>query len=202
MNFLLKVQSKKIDFYIHFFIIILLFKICSNYIILPFKSISLIPDDVENKEKNEIEKILSILKNDIIYTSISFGTPSSSIDFYFSMEQYPTSLNQNICLEESKSTYSPSHSKSIKTKDYDLFIEKCSLYADLNLTKNITIDSFLFYMDKDNKIEDDFIDNKNKYCGIIGLSRYPKDSHLNLKTFVYNLKNNNYINYLFIQIAQ
>ena len=192
MNFLIKVQHKKIYFYIHFFIILLLFKICSNYIILPFKSINIIPDVIGNTEKNEKEKIVSILNNDIIYTSISFGTPSSTIDFYFSMEEYPSYINQNICLKESKSLYSPHNSESLKSMDYDLFIEKCSLYADLNLTKNISIDSFLFYMNKENEIEDDFIDNK--YCGIIGLNRYPQNSEFNFKSFIYNLKNNNYIN--------
>ena len=203
MNFTINVKHKKNYFYIHLFLLIILSDICSNYIVLPFKSINIKSIEENSKGKNEIEKIISILDNDIIYTSVSFAEPSSSIDFYFSMEQYPTSINQNICLKNSKSYYSPQKSKGLKNIGNDCYSEKCSLYKDLNLTENITINSFLFYSNKNKKTEEDFLDNKininflkdeNKYCGIIGLSRFPYNSDFNLKSFIYNLKKNNYIN--------
>ena len=203
MNFTINVKHKKNQFYISLFILIILWNICSNYIVLPFKSINIKLNEENLKGKKENEKILTILSSDIIFTSISFGEPSSSMDFYFSMEQYPTSINQNICLKDSKSIYSPQKSKSLKSIESDCYSEKCSLYKDLNLTENITINSFLFYSNKNTKTERDFIDNinninylkeENKYCGIIGLSRFPYNSDFNFKSFIYNLKRNNYIN--------
>ena len=83
---------------------------------LPFKYIHIAPNDNIIKYKNEIEKILSILNKEIIYTSISLGIPSTSIDFYFSMEKYLTLINKNICFKNSKSSYNPKNSERFKTK--------------------------------------------------------------------------------------
>ena len=97
MNFKINVHHKNIHFNFIFFIIITLLVISNNYIILPFKSIHIAHNEGNIKDdRNEIEKILSILNGEIIYTSISFGNPPSSIDFYFSMEKYLTYINQNI----------------------------------------------------------------------------------------------------------
>ena len=187
---------------INLFIFITFLNIVKNYIVLPIKTNKISSDNTRIKEENEIELILSIINSDIIYSSISFGTPDSSIDFYFSMEQYPTSINQNICFKDSLSSYNQLNSQSFQKIKNDLFSEKCSFFKDLNLTENITINSFFFYLNKDNS-ENDFIDNfnglkylkeRNKYCGIIGLSRYPYNSDLNFNSFIYNLKNKNYIN--------
>ena len=191
--------------YLHYklFIIITLFTFSENYIILPFKSIHITPNEDNMKNKNEIEKILSILNNEIIYTSISLGSPSTSIDFYFSMEKYLTLINKNICFKNSKSSYNPKNSERFKIIKNHLNSEISSFYHDLNLTENITMNSFLFYLNDNINKEKDFIDNfnsqnyleeSNKYCGIIGLSRYPHNPDFSFKSFIYNLKKYNYIN--------
>ena len=204
MNFKINVHHKNIHFNFIFFIIITLLVISNNYIILPFKSIHIAHNEGNIKDdRNEIEKILSILNGEIIYTSISFGNPPSSIDFYFSMEKYLTYINQNICFKDSTSSYYPKNSETFKNINNYLNKEECSLYKDLNLTENITVNSFLFYLNnniyqekdfKDNLNESNYLKELNKYCGIIGLSRYPNNPDFNFKSFIYNLKNYDFIN--------
>ena len=202
MYFTISVHNKIFCFNINLLIIFTFFNISQNFIILPFKTTKIFPNAINIEKDNEIEKILSIINSDIIYTPISFGT-SSSIDFYFSMEQYPTSINQNICFKGSESSYNPYDSESIKKVVNNLYNEKCSIYKDINLTENITINSFLFYLNKSINNGEDFISNineinylkeNNRYCGIIGLSRYPYISEHSLNSFIYNLKKYNYIN--------
>ena len=172
-------------------IIISLLKISKTYIILPFKTTNILPNDNNFKNENHIEQFLSMINKQKIYTSISCGTKQNTIDFLFSMDQYISTINKNIY----ENNFYNRISQNLNKISDGLHIEKCSIYNDLNLTENITINSLLFYKSEiENK---DFIKEKNidnKYCGIIGLSRYPWNSNYNFKSFIYNLKNNNYIN--------
>ena len=175
------------------YLIILFFQLSNTYIVLPFKIVNILANDNNFNSLNPIEQFLSIINNKKIYTSISCGIPPNIIEFLFSMEQYVTSINKNICQNNS---YIQNSEYFTEIND-ELYIEKCSIYKDLNLTENITIDSLLFYSNKKENMNQDFIQEKNsenKYCGVIGLSRYPQNSNHNFKSFIYNLKNNNYIN--------
>ena len=172
-------------------IIISLFQSSKTYVVLPFKTTKILPNNIISKNENHIEQFLPIINNSKIYTSISCGIPPNAIDFLFSMNQYITSISKN----NYQNNFYNKNSEYFNKINDELYIEKCSIYNDLNLTENITINSLLFYSDEnENK---DFIqerNNDNRYCGVIGLSRYPLNSNYNFKSFIYNLKNNNYIN--------
>ena len=172
-------------------IIISLFQSSKTYVVLPFKTTKILPNNIISKNENQIEQFLPIINNSKIYTSISCGIPPNAIDFLFSMNQYITSISKN----NYQNNFYNKNSEYFNKINDELYIEKCSIYNDLNLTENITINSLLFYSDEnENK---DFIqerNNDNRYCGVIGLSRYPLNSNYNFKSFIYNLKNNNYIN--------
>ena len=192
MHFTLNVQNNKKYFIFSFLIILAVLQTSKNYIILPFKYTNISLKDIDKREKNPIEKFLSLMNNNKIYTSISFGSPYQSIDFYFSMNQYPTSINQNTCLINSISSYNPQKSTNLKIIHNGFYSDKCTVYNNLNLTENITIDVFNFYSNENlNNI--DLIEN-NKFCGVFGLSRYPNNAENNSKSFIHNLKKNNYIN--------
>ena len=172
-------------------IIISLFQSSKTYVVLPFKTTKILPNNIISKNENHIEQFLQIINNSKIYASISCGIPPNTIDFLFSMNQYITSISKN----NYQNNFYNKNSEYFNKINDELYIEKCSIYNDLNLTENITINSLLFYSDEnENK---DFIqerNNDNRYCGVIGLSRYPLNSNYNFKSFIYNLKNNNYIN--------
>ena len=188
MYFRINERNNIIFLFFHFLILLLFFKTSNNYIILPFKSIH-IPHKYNNlKLENSIEEILSIINYERIYTSISFGTPCISLDFYFSMEQYSTSIIKNIYSEDSKIYESD-------IIDKILYSDKCTIYKDLNLTENITINPVIFFSNNKN-INNEIcsLNEKDKFYGIIGLSRYPNNSDFNFKSFIYSLKKYNYIN--------
>ena len=190
MYFRINERNNLIFLFFHFLILLLFFKTSNNYIILPFKSIH-IPHKYNNlKLENSIEEILSIINYERIYTSISFGTPCISLDFYFSMEQYSTSIIKNIYSEDSKIYESD-------IIDKILYSDKCTIYKDLNLTENITINPVIFFSNNKN-INNEIcsLNETDKFYGIIGLSRYPNNSDFNFKSFIYSLKKYNYINFL------
>ena len=178
------------------YLIISLLQISKTYIILPFKTINLSPNNFNYKSENPIEHFFTIINNRIIYAPISCESPSTTIAFSFSMAQYITTINNN-CQDNSKLSYIYHNSQQYNDKNKELFIEKCSIYKDLNLTENIIINSLLFFTNKNDNENQDFtneINTDDKYCGFIGLSRYPQNSDYNFKSFIYKLKKNNYIN--------
>ena len=123
------------------------------YIVLPF--------DIIKKTINtslEIEKQLEyFLEKEKEVSTISFGEEPKSLELYLSLNEYSFFLSNDACYSSSKSSYNPFLSNSYKnTTDYiDLYVnlkkycravEKCSIYNDIYLNKNISINniSFLF----------------------------------------------------------
>ena len=184
-------------FSIYILTIIFLIKKSLNYIILPFKTTNIsFPKTNQSSSNNLIQDILSHLNRNKIYTQISLGSPKNTIDFYFSMNEYISSIDSNSCLKGSTSSYIPSKSntykriQNIENNNYILSNEKCSVYNDLDLTENVTFNTFQFYL-RENK-ENNLNEQNNKYCGTIGLRHYSKmNSILNEDSFIYNLKKNN-----------
>ena len=208
MYFIFKNKNKNIFYYLYFLIIFSLLKISNNYIVLPFKLTNISLSEINDTFDNPIEEILTKININKIYTSISFGDPSNNIDFYFSMTNFISSIDNNICLKDSKSSYNPLNSKTLKNilnqnkkneniEKHILSQEKCSIYKDLDLSENITFNKFEFYLKKNkNSFNDNNINiyEPNKYCGNIGLSRYSSNSIYDKDSFIYNLKENNIIN--------
>ena len=192
-------KNNNIIFSFYVLTVSFLMKKSINYIVLPFKKTN-IPFNISNETiDNPIEDFLSKININKIYTQISFGAPSKSIDFYFSMNEYITSINLNSCLKYSKSSYTPLSSKKYKNiqkeKNSILSNEKCSIYKDLDLTENITFNTFEFFLiNNSSKQKNNILIEKNKYCGEIGLRRFSDNSILDKESFIYNLKKNNIIN--------
>ena len=181
-------------------ILFFLFNYTNNYIVLPFKSTNILYNKENEVNLNPIDDFLFKIDLNKIYTSISLGKPAKNIDFYFTMEKFISSIDSNICLKDSKSSYNPSNSKSYKKikRDLDNSIlsnEKCSIYNDLDLNENITFDKFEFYL-RENPLplEKIKIIEPDKFCGEIGLRRFSSNSIIDKNSFIYNLKKNNIIN--------
>ena len=201
MHFILNSKIKNINFSKYILIIFLLINSSNNYIVLPFKTTNIPINNINKISDNPVEDFLSKININKIYTSISLGTPENNIDFYFSMNEYITSIDLNSCLINSKSTYNPSYSKSFKNiqnlNNFKLSNEQCSIYNDLNLTDIITFNTFEFYLRENgndiNNLNLNLIE-LNKYCGTIGLRRFSSNSIFDKDSFIYNLKKNNIIN--------
>ena len=200
MYFILNHKNNNIFFSYCILTVCFLIKKSNNYIVLPFK-ITNIPFNITNEAiDNPIEDFLSKININKIYTQISLGDRSKSIDFYFSMNEYITSIDKNTCLKYSKSSYMPLNSKNYKIIQKEensiLSNEKCSIYKDLDLTENITFNTFRFFLLKNSSLNqnNNNLIEKNKYCGKIGLRRFSDNSLIDKESFIYNLKKNNIIN--------
>ena len=202
MFLILDSKIKNVIFSFYIFIFSFLIKKSNNYIVLPFRTTNLSSINSNETTDNLIQELLYKLNIDKIYTQVSLGNPSNSIDFYFSMEEFITSIDSNICLKNSKSSYNPSKSKSYKNIQNDfnskLSNEKCSIYKDLDLSENITFNTFDFYLREnylhiENNQNKNLIEN-NKYCGTIGLRRFSENNIFDKNSFIYNLKKYNIIN--------
>ena len=135
MYFILISNIKNINISKYILIISFLINSSNNYIVLPFKTTNIPINNINKISDNPVEDFLSKININKIYTSISLGTPENNIDFYFSMNEYITSIDLNSCLINSKSTYNPSYSKSFKNmqniNNLKLSNEQCSIYNDL-----------------------------------------------------------------------
>ena len=204
--------NDKINFFsVYMLIFLSLYKIINNYIILPFKITNISFSEINGKFDEPVQEFLYKINFNKVYTSISFGTPENTIDFYFSMNEYISSIGLNSCLKNSESSYSPYNSQSYKkifenkheNKNYNSYIlsnEQCSVYSDLDLNDNITFNSFEFYLEdnednnNDNDGKGDSLIESNKFCGTIGLNRFPSSNYFNKKSLIYTLKQNKIIN--------
>ena len=168
----------------------------NNYIVLPLKFNNKKLKKYNNS-KNQVDNILCEMNENQLYTIFSIGNPQKNIEFYLTNEKTFYAILSNYCSEESLSTYNPFLSKNYESIIANLLSvdsiskasksrDKFSFYIYLNLTKYITIDKFHFLLG--NYIN---INNKNsvsdKYCGLIGITRYDND------IYYYN---ENFINYL------
>ena len=174
----------------------LLIKKSDNFIVLPLKFTNK-KIQINKDSKNKVNNFLSEINKNQIYAIFSIGSPPKEIEFYLTNEKTFYGILSNYCPEESVSSYNPflsknyeniiSNSLSIDSKTKaSIAKDNCSFYIDLNLTKYITIDKFNFLLcnftniNKKNPISD-------KYCGIMGLTKYDND------IYYYN---ENFINYL------
>ena len=143
---MLKNEFKKV---LLFFLFLNIF--VNSYVVLPFKR--------EQKVINSsitIEKQLEYyLEKDKIISTISFGEEPKGLELYLSLNEYTFFLSNDACFKNTKTSYNPLLSQSFKnTTDYiDLFvnikkycraIEKCSIYNDIYLNSNITINNIQF----------------------------------------------------------
>ena len=174
----------------------LLIKKSDNFIVLPLKFTNK-KIQVYKNSTNKVNNFLSEINKNQIYAIFSIGSPPKEIEFYLTNEKTFYGILPNYCPEESVSSYNP-----FLSKNYEIIIsnllsvdsiskasiarDNCSFYINLNLTKYKIIDKFTFLMWNYSNIN-----NKNsvsdKYCGIIGITKYDND------IYYYN---ENFINYL------
>ena len=152
-----------------FTIIFLRFSLC-NIIVFPFKYIN----ELENNNKNSF---LNHFIQKKFITELEIGTPFQKININLNTNDYRFYIANNICYNSSISFFNYSNSLSFKSglpavspfdnlEDASLVEETISLYNNINLDKNITIDKFKFYFYKQYK----FKENSDIFCGNIGLS--------------------------------
>ena len=165
----------------------------NSYIVLPF--------DILKKTINtslEIEKQLEyFLEKEKVISTISFGEEPTGLELYLSLNEYTFFLSNDACFSSTKSSYNPFLSNSYKNitdyidlyvnlKQYCRAIEKCSIYNDIYLNKNISISniSFLFGVN----VFAGKIDNSSKICGNLGLQIYNSKNQFRNDYFVNSLK--------------
>ena len=148
-------------------------KFVANYVVIPFN----IKPKIINKTLDIKEQLQIYLERESYVSTISFGNESQGLELNLSLNEYPFLLTNDICSPNSKSSYNPFLSTSFKniTEYKTLYIniknfkaiEKCSLYNNIYLNQNISINnlSFIFF-EKEMKGK---IDNLTKVCGNIGL---------------------------------
>ena len=119
------------------------------------------------------------------------------------MEQVYFSVFKNNCLKGSDSSYDPSISNTFKNETpYNISLgswgkaclatEKCSLYSDLYLSKNISLDSLEFIFGNNTSTRNPNFE-MNKLCGNVGLMKQSFNVFLSSNNFIYYLKNNKII---------
>ena len=185
-----------------FFYIYLIFIILFEYsnfeiIVLPFKNSN-------SNDKNNFLK--NFIKKDFI-TDIYIGTPPQIININIAPKDYRFYIGNNICFQNSSSFYN--YSKSLSYEEitpgyspFEYFVDCCyaydkiSLYNNINLTKNISIDKFQFFFAKKNKLNE----NSKIFCGSLGISNNVEDindyydENFFISSFFSSLKTGEYIN--------
>ena len=127
------------------------------------------------------------------------------IELYLSLNEYTFLLSNDACINNTKTSYNPFFSKSFKNiSDYiDLYvnikkycraIEKCSIYNDIYLNNNISINNLSFLFGVNSNYGK--IDNSSKICGNLGLQIYLNKNGLQFINgyFINSLKRSNFIN--------
>ena len=171
---------KSLNFIFIFFIIKI--RLTNNYIFFPFKLTNSKLNITYDDSSNFVNKFLSELDKNRIYTKIIIGEPKKEVAMFLTMEDSYFRILKNFCPKEVISSYNPYFSKTFKIND-----EYSFSVSDLLDTK-IANDTFSFY--KDSKLKDkleinfDFLianetlndpDNyiPDSYCGKIGLLKKP-----------------------------
>ena len=180
-----------------FFLFIIIFKISNNYIILPFNSdkSNIKKDILENKEE-----LGFFLREDKLFTLLSFG--NDIIEFYLNNNFFNFFLGNGLCRNNTLSTYQPSNSNYYNNiTDFIYKIgyvvnasysyDKCSIFNNIQLNENITINNLLFLYGVNTYIKE--IINMDQICGYIGLQLEYKDIPYKENNFIKLLKQNNAI---------
>lgn len=182
-----------------FLINFILFQNSYNYIVLPFKKTNIPFQEIITN--STIENFLSQIDTNQLYTTLSFGSPSKSIDIYLSMEQLAFSILSNNCLRGSYSSYDPSLSNTFKNETpYTNSIgfiskaciatEQCSFFNNINLTENINSGDFKFYLGNNSSPKNPKNIDSDRLCGIAGLIRSSYNNNLNNYNLINFLKKN------------
>ena len=175
-------------------------KIVISYVVLPFN----IKKKFINSSLPIEEQLESYLEKDNIISTISFGEKPKQLELYLTLNEYAISLSNDACLEDANSSYNPLLSKSFKNitdyldlliniKKYCRAIEKCTIFSDIYLKNNVSVNnlSFIFGVN----INYGKLDNSSKICGNLGLQLYNENYHLFKDVyFVNSLKRSRIIN--------
>ena len=175
-------------------------KIVISYVVLPFN----IKKKIINSSLPIEEQLESYLEKDNIISTISFGEKPKQLELYLTLNEYAISLSNDACLEDANSSYNPLLSKSFKNitdyldlliniKKYCRAIEKCTIFSDIYLKNNVSVNnlSFIFGVN----INYGKLDNSSKICGNLGLQLYNENYHLFKDVyFVNSLKRSKIIN--------
>ena len=175
-------------------ILILIVHNKTKIIVLPFKS---------NINKNTLQEIIDwdqFFSNEI-YTEVSIGNPSQSLNIYINSDSYIFYISPTLCYENSPSFYNYSKSDSFHmiTRGFeeDRFDElgegfyasdTLSFYNSTDLQTNITKKVFEFFYST-------YFSNKkiNEACGIAGLGLKPRYTDYNCETLLQAMKKNSLI---------
>ena len=190
-----KKENRKIILFLYFFKEIII-----SYVVLPF-----------NIKKNPINSSLPIerqleyyLEKDNIISIISFGEEQKPLELYLTLKNYALSLSNDSCLEDTNSSYNPFLSASFKKitdymdlliniKKYCRAIEKCTIFNDIYLNNNVSVNDLTFIFEVN--INNGKLDNSSKICGNLGLQLYNENYHLFKDVyFINSLKTSNIIN--------
>ena len=187
-------------FILHFIIIFLIINNIKNeYIILPFKSAN-ININLNNNNNNIIDKVsnyLTELDTNQIYSTLSIGNPTKSLEFYLTMQQSFFAILSNYCPLGSYSSYNPNSSKKISKlssntmfnlKNASYAADKCSFNNNLNLTDNIDINNFHYLFGNWTENKTHIYHDINKYCGALGLMKNYHDRYFSAANIINYLK--------------
>ena len=138
-----------------------------SMVVIPFKH------NIPKQNTNIYEYHL----NEEVYTEILIGNPLQSIKLNLSPIEYRFYIAQGECYVNAPSYYDYNKSKSFEfsTKHVSPFkdisqgifaYDSISVFANLNLTQNHTLNRFRFFLGRKNLK----VPNSKEFCGIIGLS--------------------------------
>lgn len=167
-----------------YFLIILLniIQIITTYIILPFETYQINLEEDTNKELNTSIFFKNYFSN-ILYTSIEIGTPKKQLPLTITTNSFGLTIGY-LCdnnynketssyNDKSSRTFYREHKSIITYQEYEggyYVQDSFTFISDLeNQNNKITINNISFiYMPEASK--NDLSKNKNKVCGIMGLS--------------------------------
>ena len=183
-----------------------------QYIVIPFKNINTKQPQSFNFNDISGENFLEFSQNKLV-SSISIGTPYTSLELYLTMDYRLFFIGKGYCLKNSESFYRPSKSSSFRyinnlyyhnpfndLRNMTVGNDKCTLYNNYNLNSNISLNSLQLYYGSIVDFSDKIYD-KEKICGVMGFKlHYEKSYYGELKGLEYTLKMNDINNSSFWSI--
>ena len=186
----------KINIFIYILLIISFVNISYEYLVIPFKNLNTKSPQSYNFNSISGDQFLEFSTNKLV-SSISFGTPSKSLELYLTMDYKLFFMGRGYCLKDAQSFYEPLKSSSYTYNEVvypnpfndlrDMIVgnDKCTMYNDYYLKSNITLDKMMFYYGDIAEYSENIFD-KNKVCGIMGFKIHHfqsyKDKFVGLET--------------------
>ena len=171
-----------------------------NYIIVPFNSYKSKKKKNYSNLSSNIKDIDFFIEKDKLYTLLHLG--NDIIELYLTNDYFNLVLGNGLCRNNSFSTYIPLNSNFYKNLTDSIYrvshiinasisSDKCLLFNNLNLNKNISINNLSFlYGINNNKKE---LYNMSQICGYIGLQIESGNESLKEYNFIKILKKNRII---------